>query len=183
MTTLMETLKDYLQMSFDSEPKNPLHVGEVMSCWMYLALMDESSIYIQIALNTTSDDEVIKMLQDSLEQCDMHGQRFREFLKKEGVHLPPTSEARPNSDPNDVPLGTKLTDNEIVNGISLKTVTAITHCAAAAAQSIRNDVGSMFTHAMIEKMKFGTSLKELMIKRGWIKVPPYYYPPGMPHPQ
>jgi hypothetical protein len=29
-------------------------------------------------------------------------------------------------------------------------------------------------------MKFGTSLKNTMRKRGWIKVPPYYYPPGMP---
>lgn len=183
MTSIIESLKDYLQMSLDNEPKNPLHVGEVMSCWMYLALMDESTIYIQIALNTTSDDEVIKMLQDSLTQCEAQGKRFKEFMKREGIHLPPTSEQRPDSDPLQVPLGAKLTDNEIANGISLKTVAAITHCAAAAAQSIRNDVGSMFTHCMLEKMKFGTSLKELMRRKGWIKVPPYYYPPGMPHPQ
>jgi hypothetical protein len=36
MTTIFETIKDYLQMSLDDEPQNPLHVGEVMSCWMYL---------------------------------------------------------------------------------------------------------------------------------------------------
>ncbi|WP_252244958.1 hypothetical protein [Cytobacillus oceanisediminis] len=33
---------------------------------------------------------------------------------------------------------------------------------------------------MLEKMKFGASLKDLMRKRSWIKVPPYYYPPGSP---
>jgi hypothetical protein len=26
----------------------------------------------------------------------------------------------------------------------------------------------------------GFKLKTIMRKRGWIKVPPYYYPPGMP---
>lgn len=180
MTSIIETLKDYIQMSLDVEPKNPLHVGEVMNCWLYLTLMDEAAIYIQIALNTTSDNEVVKMLKESLKQCDTQGQRFKDFMLKEGIHLPPTSEKRPKSDPEGVPLGTKLTDDEIMNGLSIKTVAAIVHCAAAAAESIRNDVGSLFTHAMLEKMKFGASLKEQMRKRGWIKVPPYYYPPGMP---
>ncbi len=180
MTNVFETVKDFLQMNLDNEPKNPLHVGEVMSCWLYLALMDEATVYIQIALNTTTDDDVIKILKDSLKQCEEQGKRFKEFMKKEGVHLPPTSEQRPNSEPNEVPLGVKLTDDELMNGLSIKTITAITSCATAASQSIRNDVGALFTQCMLEKMKFGTSLKELMRKRGWIKVPPYYYPPGLP---
>ncbi|MFE8703539.1 DUF3231 family protein [Cytobacillus sp. FJAT-54145] len=182
MTSMFEVLKDYLQMNLDHEPKNPLHVGEVMSCWLYLTLMDEATIYIQIGLNTTTDDDVIKILKESLSQCDTQGQRFKEFMKKEGIHLPRTSEQRPDSNPNGVPLGTKLTDDEITNGLSIKTVAAVMHCAASASQSIRNDVGALFMQCMIEKMKFGTSLKDLMRKRSWIKVPPYYYPPGMPKP-
>lgn len=181
MTNLLEAIKDYLQLSLDNEKKNPLHVGEVLSCWLYLTIMDEASVYIQVALNTTTDDEVISCLKESLQQCDTQGQRFKDFMKMEGIPLPPTSEQRPFSDPNGVPLGTKLTDDEIMNGLSIKTVSAIVHCATAAAQSIRNDVASLFTHCMLEKMKFGTSLKELMVKRGWIKVPPYYYPPGAPN--
>ena len=31
-----------------------------------------------------------------------------------------------------------------------------------------------------ELLTFGTPLQALMKKRGWIRVPPYYYPPGMP---
>ncbi|MDQ0220777.1 DUF3231 family protein [Peribacillus cavernae] len=180
MTTIFEAVKDFLQMSLDNEPKNPLHVGEVMSCWLYLATMDEAAVYIQIGLNTTTDDDVKNILKESLNQCETQGKRFKEFLKKEGVHLPPTSEQRPNSEPNSVPLGVKLTDDEIMNGLSIKTVAAITACASAVSQSIRNDVGALFTQCMLEKMKFGTSLKYLMRKRGWIKVPPYYYPPGLP---
>lgn len=180
LTTLFEAVKDFLQMNMDNEPKNPLHVGEAMSCWLYLTLMDEAARYIQIGLNTTTDDDVISILQESLHQCDVQGQRFKEFMKKEGIHLPPTSEQRPNSDPNGVPLGVKLTDDEIMNGLSIKTVAAITNCASSASQSIRNDVGALFTQCMLEKMKFGSNLKNLMRKRGWIKVPPYYYPPGQP---
>ncbi|WP_456274637.1 DUF3231 family protein [Bacillus sp. AK031] len=183
MTSVFESIKEYLQMKLDDEPKNPLHVGEVMSCWMYLALMDEATVYIQIGLNTTNDDEVRKMLIQSLNQCDVQGKRFRDFMKKEGVHLPSTSEQRPNSEPNSVPLGVKMTDDEIMNGLSMKTVAAVMHCAASASQSIRNDVGMLFTQCMIEKMKFGTELKGVMRKKGWIKVPPYYYPPGMPKQQ
>ncbi|MFS0673810.1 DUF3231 family protein [Ornithinibacillus sp. 179-J 7C1 HS] len=180
MTTIFEAIKDYLQMQLDNEPKNPLHVGEVMSCWMYLALMDEATIFIQIGLNSTNDDKVKEMLEQSLKQCDSQGKRFKDLLKKEGISLPPTSEQRPNSDPNAVPLGTKMTDDELMNGLSIKTVTAVVHCATAASQSIRNDVGLLFTHCMLEKMKFGSSLKVVMRKRGYIKVPPYYYPPGIP---
>ncbi|MGA5688223.1 DUF3231 family protein [Cytobacillus pseudoceanisediminis] len=73
-----------------------------------------------------------------------------------------------------------MTDDEIMYGLSLKTVAAIVHCSTAAAQSIRNDVSLLFAHCMLEKMKFGASLKDLMRKRSWIKVPPYYYPPGSP---
>lgn len=180
MTNLFEALKDYLQLSLEDPPKNPLHVGEVMSCWLYLTIMDEANIYVQIGLNTTTDTDVVKCLKESLHQCDTQAQRFKDFMQQEGISLPPTSEQRPESDPNGVPLGTKLTDEEIMNGLSIKTVASIAHCATAAAQSIRNDVSALFTHAMIEKMKFGSSLKDLMTKRGWIKVPPYYYPPGAP---
>jgi len=180
MTTIFEALKDYLQLNLDMEPKNPLHVGEVMSCWTYLTIMDEANIYMQVGLNTTTDDDVIKSLEDSYKQCDIQGQRFRNFLKVEGIPLPPTSEQRPLSNANAVPLGVKMTDDEIMNGLSIKTVAAITHCAASVSQCVRNDVATMFTQCMLEKMKFGASLKDLMRKRGWIKVPPYYYPPGAP---
>jgi hypothetical protein len=180
VTTIFEAVKDFLQMRLDDEPKAPLHVGEVMSCWMYLALMDEATIYIQIALNTTDDDEVRQLLTESFKQCETQVERFKELMRTEGIHLPPTSEPRPDSDPNAVPLGVKLTDDEIMNGLSMKTVTAVVHCATAASEAIRADIGAHFTHCMLEKMKFGASLRETMRKRGWIKVPPYYYPPGKP---
>ncbi|WP_078548899.1 DUF3231 family protein [Litchfieldia alkalitelluris] len=180
MINILESLLNTLKLEVDNEPKSPLHVGEVTSCWMYVALMDEASIFMQAGLNMTNDDVLRKVLIESLKQCDKQSQKLRNFMKNEGVHLPSVSEPRPDSDPNDVPLGAKLTDNEIANGVSIKTATAIIHCATSASQSIRNDVGTMWIEFMSDKLVFGVSLKTLMRERGWIKVPPYYYPPGMP---
>jgi hypothetical protein len=43
-----------------------------------------------------------------------------------------------------------------------------------------NDVGIMFAGFQAEMLKYGASLKTLMRKRGWIKIPPYYVPNGLP---
>ncbi|WP_456359663.1 hypothetical protein [Bacillus sp. Y1] len=50
--------------------------------------------------------------------------------------------------------------------------------AAAASESIRTDVGLLFIQFQTEKFAFATRLKHLMRKRGWIRVPPFYLPPG-----
>jgi hypothetical protein len=101
-------------------------------------------------------------------------------LQREGVSLPPHSEQKPLSDPNAVPLGAKSTDAEFANAVVLKLVTSIIKCATAAAESVRNDVGLMFVEFQSEALTYGAMLKSLMRKRGWLKVPPYFYPPGAP---
>ncbi|MGG3471218.1 hypothetical protein ABES02_27565 [Neobacillus pocheonensis] len=47
-------------------------------------------------------------------------------------------------------------------------------------QSIRNDIGLKWARLQTEKMVLAMEVKIAMRKRGWIKVPPYYYPPGAP---
>jgi hypothetical protein len=72
-----------------------------------------------------------------------HHKEGTDFMIREGL-LPDTSESRPESNPNAVPLGVKLTDDEIANGVSIKTASAIMLCASGASQCIRNDVGQMW---------------------------------------
>lgn len=180
MTNVLEAVVDALKTFVDEKPKPPLHVGEVMACWTYLALIQEAAIFLQGGLNTTIDAELRNTLLESKEQCEIQSKRLSEFMVMEGISLPPTSEEKPVSETGEIPLGVKLTDDEIANGVSIKTVAAITSCAAAISESIRTDVGLMFTHFLSEKLKYGSTLKTLMIKRGWIKIPPYYVPSGLP---
>ncbi|UYG95384.1 hypothetical protein [Cytobacillus firmus] len=86
--------------------------------------------------------------------------------------------SKPRSEPNTVPLGVKLTDNEITNGLAFKLVTSSQHCAKGKADAVRNDAGKMWIEFFLEWAMFGGTLKTIMRKRGWIKVPPYYFPPG-----
>lgn len=180
MVNPFEAVWNTLKTLIDDEPKSPLHVGEVMSCWTYLTVLSEAITYEEIGLNTTTDNEVRELLADGKKLCESQVKRMQDFLLKEGVPIPTVPETKPSSESNDIPLGVKLTDNEIANGISLKTATATVECSVGNAQAIRTDLGLLWTEFNAELLAFGATTKVLMRKRGWLKVPPYYYPPGMP---
>lgn len=182
MSNPFEAIWSMLKVSIDTtnEPKSPLHIIEAGDCWTYLTLMEEFIRYEETALNTTTDDEVKEMLNDVIQLCEAQVQSLKKLMKKEGIPLPDTTAAKPNSDPNVIPLGVKLTDSEIANGVAFKLVTCLQACSKGQADSIRDDIGRMWLQLYLEWAIFGTTLKTLMRKRGWLKVPPYYYPPGTP---
>lgn len=182
MSSVFEAVADVMKTLIDNEPKPPLHIGEAMTCWTYLTMLEEEIANVQIGINTTTDNELLGALQASMELAKAQSKVLRDFMLLEGVTLPPVSEKKPNSEPNSVPMGVKLTDDEIANALSVKLVANYMMCAAGAVQSVRNDVGLMFVKFQAEKLKFGASLKTLMRKRGWIKIPPYYVPNGLPTP-
>lgn len=168
MSNPFEAIWNMLKISIDTtnEPKSPLHIIEAGDCWTYLTLMVEFIRYEETGLNTTTDDEVREMLNDVIKICESQVQKL--------------NAAKPNSNPNDIPFGVKLTDDELANGVAFKLVTCLQACSKGQADSVRNDVGTMWLQFYLEWAVFGTTLKTLMRKRGWLKVPPYYYPPGSP---
>ncbi|MCI3920401.1 DUF3231 family protein [Paenibacillus sp. TRM 82003] len=180
MVNILESVSGALKTLTDDEPKHPLHVGEVMSLWFYLTALEEMLNVEAVGKNTTVDDELKELLKEALEICNSQAARIKNFMISEGIPLPPLSEQKPESEPNAIPLGAKFTDDEIANMISIKVAGAVVQCATGMAQSIRNDVGMLWGGLMTEYIPFGTKLKTKMRYRGWIKVPPYYYPPGSP---
>jgi len=181
MVNVIEAAVNTIKSIFDDAPKEPLHVGEVMSCWLYLGGLEEAQIYVQAGLNTTVDEQLRHALMEDRKIGESQKQRLMDFMLKEGVSLPPASEPKPDSDPNGIPLGVKLTDDELANGLSLKIAGLILSAASASSQAIRNDVGIMFAQFQAEKMVLGANVKAMLRERGWIKIPPYYYPPGAPN--
>lgn len=83
-----EALIKYLQSLFDEEPKPSLHVGEVMSSWTYLAVLEESVALEQLGINTTEDPELKELLHKTMGGASSQATRLKEFLQKEGVPLP-----------------------------------------------------------------------------------------------
>jgi Protein of unknown function (DUF3231) len=178
MTRLLESITAVVKSFTDEEPKPPLHVGEVMALFTALTLFQEALAGYIVALNTTTDPQLKHALKNGADVAKSDIRIVKEFLLREGVPLPPTSEPKPDSNPDMVPLGVKLTDHEIANAISAKIATGISICGTAIAQSVRTDVALIFLQIQVQLMKFGAPLREMMKKHGWLIVPPYYYPPG-----
>ncbi|GAA0316896.1 hypothetical protein GCM10008967_04350 [Bacillus carboniphilus] len=182
MANPFEAVWNILKTTLDNmdEPHTPLHVIEVGDCWTYLALIEEFIRYEEVGLNTTNDDEVIEMLTDVIKTCESQVRKLSKFMREEGLPLPEVTSAKPKSDHNDIPLGVKLTDDEIANGMSFKVVSCLQFCAKGQVDAIRNDIAIIWLEFFTEWVAIGTTIKTLMRKRGWLKVPPYYYPPGAP---
>ncbi len=176
----IEALFDYLITRFDTEPRSRLHIGEAMGCWLYFTALAEEVPILESALNTTTDNVLIELIKDGIKLGTHQKKILENFMIKEGIALSDTSGHKPNSDPNSVPLGVKATDMEIANLISAKVATNIIMCSNNISQSIRSDIGLMWIRFHSEKAILGMDVKTKMREHGWIKVPPYYYPPGAP---
>jgi len=180
MTNIFESLKDFI-FPYASYDKNyPLHTGEVTNFWLLLTMLEEGIPLYQIALNTTKDAELRHVLQHGESLSKTTIQNLSKFMKNEGIPLPKPPLPKPKSDPNAIPQGVKQTEDEIANLISVKVAAQITLIGQALATSARNDAGLILLEIFYELMKFGTSLKNMMLKRGWLKIPPYYIPSGAP---
>lgn len=181
MTGIGESVTNILKTVIDDEPKSPLHVGEVMNLWTYYTMLEESNRFSEIGLNTTSDRELCEAIKHSTSDCQKQIDIIKKLFLEEGVPLPPTTEAKPKSEPSEVPLGVKMTDDEIANGIVAKLVAAISFCGISLSQALRTDIGAMWYDFLNVRVKFSAYYMPIMRKRGWIKVPPYYVPNGRPN--
>ncbi|MFD1039089.1 DUF3231 family protein [Virgibacillus byunsanensis] len=182
MSNPFEAAWNLLKTAVDNtnEPKSPFNIIEAGDCWKYITMVEEFIRYEEIGLNTTTDDEVKEMLNDVIKQCESHIKKLSTIMKEEGIPLPDVTSAKPKSEPNEIPLGVKLTDDEIANGVAFKLIVCMQACAKGQGDSIRNDIGMVWLNFYSEWVVLGTTLKTLMRKRGWLKVPPFYYPPGSP---
>ncbi|WP_169797568.1 DUF3231 family protein [Neobacillus fumarioli] len=180
MPDLLQALKSVALSFMKDENKTPLHIGEAMTCWVFLALIAETQVQTEVGINSTTDPELRKALQEAVNMFQTEKERISCFMRSEGIPLPPLSESKPISDLNSVPLGVKLTDNELANSLKKKLTMAMGNCAEAAAHSIRSDVSLIWAEFLQEHITFLLTFKSLMRKRGWLKVPPLYNPPGLP---
>lgn len=120
MSNLVESVINSIKVSIDYDAKHPLHTGEVTDCWVYYTAIKEFIRFEEAGLNTTNDDEVKEMLNDAIRVCSSQAKKLEKFMLKEGIPLPDLPSPKPKSDNKDIPLGVKVTDNEIANGVGLK---------------------------------------------------------------
>jgi hypothetical protein len=163
---IFEVAKDIFKPFMDGE-KRPLHVGEVMNLWTYLTAVQETLQATRVFHNLIEDKELKEKARDLAE--NIHQPIIEEItglLTKENVPLPPPTNINPIADYSHLPVGAKATDEQISNLMVFNNTIAV---------QFRAEVGAMFAKYQLMTLTFLLTLKPIMEKNGWIRIPPYYH--------
>jgi hypothetical protein len=172
---IFEVVIDAIKPFADGK-KPPLHVGEVMNLWFYLTGVEQTLRADQISFNIVQDKELKEKLGDIIDNVHKPMiQNISEFMQNEGIPLPKTTPEKSVGDYRDIPEGAKLTDEEIANLISYNLVVGIISACRGITEAVRPDVAMMFVKYQATKIAFGVTFKDMMVKKGWLLVPPYYH--------
>jgi hypothetical protein len=173
---LLEILNDAIKPLIDGE-KLPLNVGEVMNLWFYLTATEQTLRGEQVSYNIVQDPNLKQKLKDVIDT--IHGPILKdlyEFLKKEGVPLPQSTPEKSIGDFRNIPEGAKLSDEEVANLLQFNLVLGINYACRGLTEAVRPDVAAMFAKFQMMKVAYSITLKDLVVKRGWLKQPPYFQP-------
>ncbi|BFT68842.1 DUF3231 family protein [Paenibacillus sp. P36] len=173
---IMEVFGDAIKPFLDGE-KPPLNVGEVMNLWFYFTATDQTMRGEQVSFNITEDPELKEKLQEVIN--DVHRPILDEitaFLKKEGIPMPEASPDKPVGDFRHIPVGSKLSDEEIASLLSFNLVLGINYGSRGLTEAVRPDVAALFAKFQMKKMIFSLTFKDLLMRKGWLKTPPYFRP-------
>ncbi|MEC0231222.1 DUF3231 family protein [Paenibacillus alba] len=171
---ILEVLSDAMKPFLDGE-KPPLNVGEVMNLWFYLTATEQTMCGEQVSYNIVQDPELKEKLQEVIN--DVHRPIFnelREFLQAEGVPLTEPAPDKPIGDFRNMPEGSRMSDEEIASLLSFNLVLGMNYACRGMTEAVRPDVAAMFVKFQMKKLTFAITLKDLLIRRGWLKAPPYY---------
>lgn len=172
---VFEVLKDTIAPFMDGE-KRSLHIGEAFNLWAAFAALEEALHTNELYYNVVDDPELKEKLHEFGELKKTMINEVKEIMSAENVSFPKQTPSIPLLDSYQPPTGGKLTDEQIANKMIFNVTVAIQWYARWATESLRADVGMYFTKNILKYITFAATLKPLMIKNGWLKVPPDYKP-------
>jgi len=129
----------------------------------------------QVSYNIVEHPKLKEKLKEVIEE--VHGPILRElndFLHKEGIPIPEIPPDKPVGDYRHIPEGAKLSDEEVASLLSFNLVLGINYACRGMVEAVRPDVATMFAQFQMKKLTFSIALKELLMKEGWLKIPPPY---------
>jgi hypothetical protein len=171
---LFEVVHDVFEPFIDGE-KKPLNVMEVSNLWFFLLGTETTMRNEEIGYNLAQDPELKKILKDIRENLHVPiRDEIKEFLMNEEVPLPKTTPEKPVGDYKDIPEGAKLNDQELANLMSYNLAMGVTQAAKGLSESIRADVGLIFSKIIFKKTISGLTVKQYLEKQEWLHIPPYY---------
>lgn len=157
-------------------PKDePMHYGEVFGTWSFLMTGKGMVAAYQALTNHAGDEDLKKLIEESIQQCTNEMKQIEELLKENGVGLPPAPPERPNTSVDEIPVGARFQDPEIAAKLSADTAAGLIACSTIMGQSIREDIAVMFGQIHMQKAALGAKLLRLNKEKGWLIPPPLHH--------
>ncbi len=158
------------------QPTTSPHVGETFHIWTYCVEVSESRALMKLMVNHTNDKELKEMIEHFVDEIvEPQQKRLIELMKNEGITAPEVTADVGKADERLIPPGAKLTDVEVAQMLVVKVVGLLEWSHRGAIHSLRDDIGAMFNSFYNHLLAQGFTLKKLLRKRGWLRVPPHYY--------
>ncbi|HZH61164.1 MAG TPA: DUF3231 family protein [Metabacillus sp.] len=169
-----EVIHDVFKPFLDGE-KRPLNVMEVSNLWFFLLGTETTLRNEELGYNIAQDPELKRILKDSRETVHIPlRDELKEFLKEEGIPLPNNTPEKHLGQFQNIPEGAKLNDEELANLMSYNLAMGVNYAARGLTESIRADVGLIFSKIIYRKTVAGLVVKQYLDQREWLRIPPFY---------
>lgn len=153
----------------------PMHYGEVFGAWSFLLTAKGAIAGYQTHLNHAGDEDLLKLLEETINNGQQEIQQIETLLKENGVGLPPSPPERPKAHLEDIPAGARFTDPEIAAMLSENIAAGLVACSTIIGQSIREDIAGMFGQFHMQKAALGVKALRLNKEKGWLIPPPLHH--------
>jgi len=154
--------------------EEPMHYGEVFGTWNYLLTAKGTIAGYQVQLNHAGDEDLKKLLIESIEGGQAEIKQIEGLLKENGIGLPPTPPEPPHACLDDIPVGARMADNAIAAALSANIASGLVACSTNIGQSIREDIAMMFGQFHLQKAQLGAKVLRLNKEKGWLIPPPLH---------
>ena len=153
--------------------QEPLHYGEIFNLWSNVTMAKGHFDLYQTFVNHCGDKELRHFLQQVIESTIQPAiKQMEQLLVEAEVNVPPTPAQRPSVTVEQIPSGARVQDGQIAAIVASDIGVCLTAYSAAIAQSIREDVGTLFATLHVKKVTDGATLLRLMKEKAWIVPPP-----------
>ncbi|GAA0353820.1 DUF3231 family protein [Bacillus horti] len=154
-------------------PKDePLHYGEISQVWAFSTAAKGAISAYQAFRSHAGDKDLIKLIDDVIEQSRTEVKESDTLLNDNGIAPAPAMPERPQANLEDIPVGARFTDPEIIAAIARDTAMGLVACSQIIGSSIREDVGLLFSKYHGQKAMIGAKALRLSKEKGWLIPPP-----------
>lgn len=159
----------------NDNPKNePLHYGEVVGLWAYVAANNGLVSMYEAFVNHAGDKELIGVLEDAIKMMKSENTAVEKILKENGITPPPALPSRGKASSEDLPVGARFSDLEIAAILGVNAGQGLVSCSEVMGQCSREDVAAHFARFHADRAAAGAKLLRLTKQKGWLMTPPLH---------